>query len=115
MSLDIKKEAEALRTLYASTASQQKRNFLLLGDSGSGKTQCASTAPRPIHIFSFDPGGTKTQAVQEGIKAGWGIKAGIDCGIYCGLNLKLSEKERAVIIAKLEPKNIILGTYKKGE
>jgi len=49
-----------------------------------------------------------------GIEAGEGIKAGTDYGIYAGLRLRISQKSRyALIIAKTQPKNIILGEYKQ--
>ena len=50
----------------------------------------------------------------DGIEAGWGIKAGEDFGIYAGLSIRLSMKAQyAIVSAKNEPKNLILGTYRQ--
>jgi hypothetical protein len=57
--IDAKIEADKLRKLYAEDPRQKSLNVLLLGESGSGKSFLASTCPRPVHIDSFDPGGTK--------------------------------------------------------
>jgi hypothetical protein len=57
--LDVKKLASEVRELYASDTRQDSFNLLLCGDSGSGKTFLASTCRKPVHIDSFDPGGTK--------------------------------------------------------
>jgi hypothetical protein len=52
----------------------------------------------------------------EGIDAGWGIEAGIDYGIYAGLHAKISMKSTyAIISCPKEPKNIVLGEWKKTE
>jgi hypothetical protein len=53
------KETERLRKEYSANARQQKVNILLTGESGTGKTHLLRTARRPIHVDSFDPGGTK--------------------------------------------------------
>jgi len=58
MSLDIKAEVSKIRKMYEEDVSQRKFNLLLLGEHGSGKTFLARTAPKPVHIDSFDPGGT---------------------------------------------------------
>lgn len=57
-SLDARLEAERLQKLYYDDARQQSVNILLLGEKGHGKTSLLRTARRPIHIDSFDPGGT---------------------------------------------------------
>lgn len=59
MPLDIKKEIEEVRQAYASDPRQQTFNLLLLGEYGTGKTFMLRTARKPIHVDSFDPGGTK--------------------------------------------------------
>lgn len=59
MALDIKLETRKLREMYNNDARQQTFNLLLLGESGSGKTYSLRTARKPIHVDSFDPGGTK--------------------------------------------------------
>jgi hypothetical protein len=69
MSLEIKKEMEELRRMYSSDDTQNSFNLLLLGEMGTGKTRLISTCRRPIHIDSFDPGGTKHLA--QAIKEGW--------------------------------------------
>jgi hypothetical protein len=66
--LDIKAEAQKLQQMYVEDPKQNSFNLLLLGESGSGKTTLCSTARAPIHIDSFDPGGTKAlmPMVKEG-------------------------------------------------
>uniref|UniRef100_A0A6M3JC86 Putative ATPase domain containing protein n=1 Tax=viral metagenome TaxID=1070528 RepID=A0A6M3JC86_9ZZZZ len=59
MPLDIKKEAEDLIQLYQHDETQDKFNLLLTGEHGTGKTFLLRTARKPVHIDSFDPGGTK--------------------------------------------------------
>lgn len=59
-SLDIKKSVEELRTLYKNDPRQSSMNALILGETGTGKTYLMRTARKPIHIDSFDPGGTKS-------------------------------------------------------
>lgn len=68
MPLDARVEAKKLRDMYNESPSQGKVNILLTGESGSGKTSLLRTAPWPIHIDSFDPGGTKS--VRDLIKSG---------------------------------------------
>lgn len=52
-------ESARLRKEYATNSRQQKFNLLLTGESGTGKTHLLRTARRPVHVDSFDPGGTK--------------------------------------------------------
>lgn len=59
MSLDIKKEAEELRRLYKEDPRSSKFNVLILGETGTGKSEIFKTARTPVHMDSFDPGGTK--------------------------------------------------------
>ncbi len=56
--LDARIEAERLRTRYASDPRQQSFRVLVTGESGTGKTHLFRTARRPVHVDSFDPGGT---------------------------------------------------------
>lgn len=50
------------------------------------------------------------------IKAGRGIEAGEDFGIYAGLKIRISLKSQyAIVRAKTEPKNLLLGTFEKIE
>lgn len=58
---DIQKRMEAAQK-------SKKINFLIYGRSGTGKTLAAATAPPPVLLHSFDPGGWKS--VQEEIDAG---------------------------------------------
>lgn len=59
MSLDIQKEISQLRQLYEEDEKQTTFTALILGELGSGKTWLARTCRLPVHIDSFDPGGTK--------------------------------------------------------
>jgi AAA domain len=61
-------EAEKLAKLYSDDPRQNTFNLLLLGDYGTGKTRILETARRPVHVDSFDKGGTKT--IQHLIKSG---------------------------------------------
>ena len=67
--LKVKERAMKARQMYADSASQFS-NFLIYGDFGTGKTQILSTCPKPVFIDSFDPGGTKTAALQPLIDKG---------------------------------------------
>jgi hypothetical protein len=67
--LAITNRIAAVRQLYASSVSQYG-NFLIYGDFGTGKTTLATTCPRPVFIDCFDPGGTKTRALQPLIDSG---------------------------------------------
>jgi hypothetical protein len=66
--MDIKKEFEAIRAMYSSQAQQKSFNALVYGDFGTGKTNLIRTCRLPVHIDSFDPGGTKT--VRDEVKGG---------------------------------------------
>lgn len=66
--LDVAAEAKKLQQQYMEDPRQNSFNLLLLGESGSGKTTLCSTARYPIHIDSFDPGGTK--GLDDLIRAG---------------------------------------------
>lgn len=65
----IKEQIQKTRAIYAESASAYA-NMLVTGDSGTGKTQLLATAPKPVHIDSFDPGGTTTRALQPFIDSG---------------------------------------------
>lgn len=56
--LDARLEAERLRTRYANDPRQNSFRVLVTGESGTGKTHLLRTARLPVHIDSFDPGGT---------------------------------------------------------
>ena len=66
--LEAKKTAAELQELYENDPRQESFNLLLLGPSGSGKSFIARTARKPVHIDSFDPGGTK--GLRRWIKSG---------------------------------------------
>lgn len=57
--LDVKAEVKKINEMYAADKRQDSFNLLLLGKSGTGKTNLFSTCVKPVHIDSFDPGGTK--------------------------------------------------------
>lgn len=57
--LEAKKNAQEIAKMYSTDKKQQSFNLLLLGEMGQGKTFLTRTARKPIHIDSFDPGGTK--------------------------------------------------------
>jgi len=69
MPLDIRKEAEELRSMYHDSRSSKYFRALIFGDVGTGKTKLLTTCPRPIHVDSFDPGGTTT--IRRQIEEGW--------------------------------------------
>ena len=56
--LDARIEAEKLRTKYTNDPRQNSFRVLVTGESGTGKTHLLRTARKPVHIDSFDPGGT---------------------------------------------------------
>ena len=56
--LDARLEAERLRTRYASDPHQLSFSVLITGESNTGKTHLLRTARKPVHVDSFDPGGT---------------------------------------------------------
>lgn len=55
--LDARIEAEKLRTRYSENRGKRFA-ALLIGEKGVGKTSLLRTARLPVHIDSFDPGGT---------------------------------------------------------
>lgn len=57
--LDARKMAQELAEKYKNDRKQTSFNLLLLGEMGSGKTFLIRTARKPVHIDSFDPGGSK--------------------------------------------------------
>lgn len=67
--LKVQERATKARELYA-TSARAYCNTLVYGPFGGGKTRLATTAPRPVWIDSFDPGGTKIVALQPLIESG---------------------------------------------
>jgi hypothetical protein len=60
MPIDIVKEFEAIKQTYQAQSQQDSYNALVYSDFGQGKTRLAKTCRLPVHIDSFDPGGTRT-------------------------------------------------------
>ena len=60
MAYDAKTELRRVRDYYANDSLQKRFSALVTGESGSGKTFLISTARFPVHIDSFDAGGSKS-------------------------------------------------------
>jgi hypothetical protein len=58
MGLDIMKSVAEIQEMYATQNSNQYTRILIFGDVGVGKTKLLETCPQPVHVDSFDPGGT---------------------------------------------------------
>lgn len=52
-------EIEEVKKHYAGDPLQKRFSLLLTGETNAGKTYLLRSARKPIHIDSFDPGGTK--------------------------------------------------------
>lgn len=59
MAYDYKKELEKVKGFYEGDPLQKRFSALVTGETNAGKTYLLRTARKPIHIDSFDPGGTK--------------------------------------------------------
>lgn len=59
MAYDYKKELEKVKKFYEGDPYQKRFSALVTGETNAGKTFLLRTARKPIHIDSFDPGGTK--------------------------------------------------------
>jgi len=66
----VAERARQAREAYQEKGRTGKANVLVYGDFGTGKTTFISTAPKPIWIHSFDPGGTTTACLQPLIEKG---------------------------------------------
>jgi len=55
----IQNELKRIKEYYAGDPLQKRFSALICGESGSGKTFLLRSCRRPIHVDSFDPGGTK--------------------------------------------------------
>lgn len=64
--LEIKKEAEEIRRMYKEDPRSETFNGIIYGGLGTGKTTTLLTARRPLHVDSFDPGGTKVLKTDNG-------------------------------------------------
>ena len=67
---NIQEYTNEIANAYKTAAKRKTSTFLLYGQFGSGKTRAIATAPGPIFIYSFDPGGTQTIDVmrEKGLK-----------------------------------------------
>jgi hypothetical protein len=68
MTYDYKNELARVKEYYEGDPRQKRFAALILSHSGKGKTSLARTCRLPVHIDSFDPGGT--QSVLDMIKSG---------------------------------------------
>lgn len=59
MPYDQSKELKRVTDYYNNDSLQKRFSAIVSGESGSGKTFLLRTARMPVHIDSFDPGGTK--------------------------------------------------------
>lgn len=59
MAYDAAAELARVRKFYAGDPLQKRFSALVTGETNAGKTYLLRTARKPIHIDSFDPGGTK--------------------------------------------------------
>lgn len=59
MAYDAQQELQKVRDYYKGDPLQKRFSALITGETNAGKTYLLRTARRPIHIDSFDPGGTK--------------------------------------------------------
>jgi len=62
MSYDPRKELKRVTDYYNQDPLQKRFSAIISGDIEAGKTYLLSTARFPVHIDSFDPGGTKCLA-----------------------------------------------------
>jgi len=59
MAYDYTNELQKVRDYYEGDPLQKRFSALVTGETNAGKTYLLRTARKPIHIDSFDPGGTK--------------------------------------------------------
>lgn len=59
MAYDYKSELKRVKDYYEGDPLQKRLSILLTGETNSGKTYMLRTARQPVHVDSFDPGGTK--------------------------------------------------------
>lgn len=60
MEMQIDQELSKTLEQYRDAVQQKGTNIIIYGDLGTGKTHSLGTAPKPIVIDSFDPGGLDT-------------------------------------------------------
>jgi len=68
MPYDYKKELKQVKDYYNGDPLQKRFSALVTGETNAGKTFLLRTARKPVHIDSFDPGGTK--CLRDLIKSG---------------------------------------------
>ncbi len=66
--LATQKEFAEIRAAYKDNITTDTMNALIIGHTGSGKTSLALSSPKPVLVYSFDPGGT--DSVKEEIEKG---------------------------------------------
>jgi hypothetical protein len=59
MTYTVQDELKRVKDFYAGDPLQRRFSALICGESGAGKTYLLRSCRRPIHVDSFDPGGTK--------------------------------------------------------
>jgi hypothetical protein len=59
LTYDYKNELKKVKEYYAGDPLQKRFSALICGESGVGKTFLLRSCRRPVHVDSFDPGGTK--------------------------------------------------------
>jgi len=59
MAYDYANELQKVKEYYEGDPLQKRFSALVTGETNAGKTYLLKTARKPIHIDSFDPGGTK--------------------------------------------------------
>ena len=99
--LSVQQRVAAVRQRYAK-AQRDYANILVYGDFGTGKTSLAATAPTPVLIDSFDPGGTKTAVLQKKIASGdiivdsrWERDSWKNPTQYAGWEAEFEEREQS--------------------
>lgn len=60
MPYDYMSELKEVEKYYSGDSLQKRFSLLLTGETNTGKTYILRTARMPVHIDSFDPGGTKS-------------------------------------------------------
>ena len=69
--IEIQKEAKKLKEMYQNDPRNNSFNAIIYGGTGSGKTSLLRTCRLPLHVDSFDPGGSKVlegEAILNGAK-----------------------------------------------
>ncbi len=69
MPYDAKAELQKVQEYYKGDPLQKRFSALITGETNAGKTYLLRTARFPVHVDSFDPGGTKclTDLIEKGL------------------------------------------------